>query len=342
VGGTSVTPGAGRVRVPYCSPVRTERRSIQRDRGPVLNVTFYGVRGSTPCASDDLARYGGNTACVVLDERGQAPIVLDLGTGLRFFGLDWARRNGHSDFRATALLTHLHWDHVQGIPFFAPILSEGSCIDVHGPVQDGGSLEDVVRTFLAPPYFPVGIDSLPGRIDFHETTAGEFRVGEAVVQAGWVPHCGPTLGYRVTMGGRSVAYLSDHQQPGVGSTEVDPGVLDLCRDVDLLIHDAQYDLDEFAARVDWGHCTTDYAVEVGIQSGARTLVLFHHDPSHTDDRVDQLLERAVEQSTERSGPEVVAAHEGLTIALAARRESDAADLRVRADAAASAEALVGR
>lgn len=262
-----------------------------------------------------MARYGGNTACVVLDERGQAPIVLDLGTGLRFFGLDWARRNGHSDFRATALLTHLHWDHVQGIPFFAPILSEGSCIDVHGPVQDGGSLEDVVRTFLAPPYFPVGIDSLPGRIDFHETTAGEFRVGEAVVQAGWVPHCGPTLGYRVTMGGRSVAYLSDHQQPGVGSTDVDPGVLDLCRDVDLLIHDAQYDLDEFAARVDWGHCTTDYAVEVAAQADVKRLALYHHDPSHDDEMVEDLVRKSAAVAASRGDFEVFAAAEGMVIEL---------------------------
>lgn len=278
-------------------------------------MTFFGVRGSTPCASEDLRRYGGNTACVVLDALGQDPILFDLGTGLRFFGLRWLSRDDPDAFRATALVTHLHWDHIQGIPFFGPILSEGARLDVYGPVQAGGRLDEVVRTFLAPPYFPVDVDALPGQITFRETGAGEFELGDALVRAGWVPHCGLTLGYRVTLDGRSVTYMSDHQQPGVGSTEVDPGVLDLCMGTDMLIHDAQFDLGEFAERADWGHCTTDYALEVAIQADARTLVLFHHDPCHTDDRIDELLERARSQSASRGGPEVLAAYEGLTIDL---------------------------
>lgn len=294
---------------------------IRQKRGTTLNVTFYGVRGSTPCSSRSLCGYGGNTACVVVEERGEDPILFDLGTGLRFFGLDHQRR-GTGPFRGTALVTHLHWDHVQGIPFFPPLLSPGGHLDIYAPVQDEGSLSDVVNRFLTPPYFPVGIESLPGEVAFHETEPGDFTVGSAHVRAEVVPHCGRTFGYRVEIGGRSVAYVSDHQQPGEGATDVDPAVLDLCADVDLLIHDAQFDDEEFAARSDWGHCTVDYAVEVAVRSGSSTLALFHHDPSHTDARIDGLLERARRLSAERGGVEVVAAYEGLTVSLPGVPETD--------------------
>jgi ribonuclease BN (tRNA processing enzyme) len=273
------------------------------------------VRGSTPCSDERLARYGGNTACVVVEEAGHDPIVFDLGTGLRFYGVDGCRCSAAEPFRGTALVTHLHWDHVQGIPFFAPLLCEGAELDLYAPAQVGEPLGDVVRGFLSPPYFPVEVDALPGEIRFHDTEPGTFLIGEAQVTAAWVPHVGPTLGYRVELGGRSVAYVSDHQQPGVGSTEVDPAVVELCRDVDVLIHDAQFDDEEFAQRTDWGHCTVEYAVEVAAQSGCSTLVLFHHDPSHHDGRVDELLVDARRMAEARGVPEVVAAHEGLTLAL---------------------------
>jgi ribonuclease BN (tRNA processing enzyme) len=278
------------------------------------------VRGSTPCSDERLARYGGNTACVVIDHPGHQPIVFDLGTGLRFFGMSLAETCAGSEapgpFRGTALVTHLHWDHVQGIPFFAPLLCNGAELDLYAPTQPEHSLSEVVRGFLSPPYFPVAVEALPGDIRFHDTAAGTFGVGDAVVRSAWVPHVGPTLGYRVELDGRSVAYVSDHQQPAVGSTDVDQAVLDLCRDADVLIHDAQFDAAEFAQRSDWGHCTVEYAVEVAAQAGCRTLVLFHHDPSHHDDRVDELLAEARSIAEHRGVPEVIAAHEGLTISLA--------------------------
>lgn len=280
-----------------------------------MNVTFYGVRGSTPCSGDDLRRYGGNTACVVVEERGQDPILFDLGTGLRFYGLAH-QAAGVGAFRGDALLTHLHWDHVQGIPFFPPLLAPGGRLRVHAPAQDGEPLAERIRQFLSPPYFPVTVDALPGEITFHDIEPGAFHLGDAVVHTAWVPHCGPTFGYRVDLAGRSIAYVSDHQQPGIGATEVDPAVLGLCSGVDVLVHDAQFDDAEFAARSDWGHCTVDYAVEVAAQAGARMLVLFHHDPSHTDDRLDDLVRRARSLAATRGVDEVVAASEGLTIALA--------------------------
>jgi len=272
------------------------------------------VRGSTPTSGESLRRYGGNTACVVIEEPDHEPILLDLGTGLRFYGVEH-QSSGGGPFRGTALVTHLHWDHVQGIPFFAPLLSGGAELDLHAPVQAGEPLADVVRGFLSPPYFPVELEALPGQIRFHDTEPGRFRVDDATVTAAWVPHVGPTFGYRVERDGRSVAYVSDHQQPTAGPTVVDPAVLELCRDVDLLIHDAQYDDDEFALRSDWGHCTVDYAVEVAAQAGVHTLVLFHHDPSHTDTRVDELLDHASRRAEPRGVEEVIAAHEGLTLAM---------------------------
>lgn len=272
------------------------------------------MRGSTPTSGESLRRYGGNTACVVIEEPDHEPILLDLGTGLRFYGVE-QQSSGGGPFRGTALVTHLHWDHVQGIPFFPPLLSPGGHLRIYAPAQVGEPLGDRVRHVLSPPYFPVSIDALPGRIDFHDTEPGEILVGDAIVRAAWVPHCGPTLGYRVELGGRSVAYVSDHQQPGIGATEVDAAVVDLCAGADVLIHDAQYDGDEFVLRSDWGHCTVDYAVEVAAQAGVHTLVLFHHDPSHTDTRVDELLDHASRRAELRGVEEVIAAHEGLTLAM---------------------------
>jgi len=280
-----------------------------------VQVTFYGVRGSTPCACDGTRRYGGNTSCVVVTHPGMDPVVFDLGTGLRYFGHDLAGGGlapGES-FQGTALVSHLHWDHVQGVPFFKPWLCEGSRLDVYGPAQEDGSLEDAVRSFIRPPYFPVTIDDLPGQVTITEAPE-VFTLGPAEVRTAPVPHIGPTLGFRLTVGGTSVAFVPDHQQPGPGSTYVDPVVLELCAGADLLIHDAQFDNDEFLTKADWGHCTVEYAVEVAAQAGVRRLALFHHDPSHGDGRVDELLAAARDCAGDRV-EEVIAASEGLTVAL---------------------------
>lgn len=275
-----------------------------------MDVTFFGVRGSTPCSSDAVKRYGGNTSCVAIERPGREPIIFDLGTGLRFFGV---QRVHDEPFRGHALLSHLHWDHVQGIPFFTPLLCEGARLDVHGPPQEHLSLEEAVRCFVAPPYFPVGIEQLPCEIVFHEVDGETFHIDDAEVRSTLVPHIGPTLGFRVTVEGVSIAYVSDHQQPGVGAREVDPEVVDLCEGVDLLIHDAQFDDLEFSMRSDWGHCTVDYAVEVAARAGVKALALFHHDPSHSDAHLDELLGDASTKAAARGVHEVIAAHEGLTI-----------------------------
>lgn len=274
------------------------------------SVTFYGVRGSTPCACESSRRYGGNTSCVVVQPQQHPPIVLDLGTGLRFYGLD----GDHDEpFNATALVTHLHWDHVQGIPFFGPLLAEGSMLDVYAPEQGTEALEDTMKRFLSPPYFPVGVSDLPGEIRFNELAEASFEVPGATINSAWVPHKGPTLGYRIETDDTSIVYISDHQQPGVSDLRVTDEVLELCDGADLLIHDAQYDELEFAVRADWGHCTVDFAVEVAARAGVGTLALFHHDPSHTDTRIDELTTAAAARGQRLGVGEVMAAREGVSI-----------------------------
>lgn len=280
----------------------------------MVEVSFFGVRGSTPCSCETNRRYGGNTSCAVVRGDGFDPIVLDLGTGLRFWGL---QHGCGAPFRATALVSHLHWDHVQGLPFFTPIHRPGGRLDIVGPRQeDGRSLREAFDSFVNPPYFPVGIDDLAGELSFETVERDHFEVGRARVTALPVPHIGPTAGYRLEVDGVVIAYVSDHQQPAPGSTDVADEVLELCRGADLVIHDAQYTEDEFAVKHDWGHCTIDYAVEVAAQAGARSLALFHHDPSHDDDTMDRLTDHAVRVAGPRTSLEsVVAAAEGMVIRL---------------------------
>lgn len=290
----------------------TVRRTSKGGGG--VRLTFWGVRGSTPSPCEENHRYGGNTSCVALEAAGEPPIVFDLGTGLRAWG-----RNvqGDAAVHVTALLTHLHWDHIQGLPFFGPVLRPGSRLDVYGPCHDGESLAEAIDGLVRPPYFPVFVRDLLGDIRFHDTGDADFAVGNAKVRSRLVPHIGATCGYRVDWDGASVAYVSDHQSPLVAGGEamtVADSVLELADGVDVLVHDSQYWPDEWQQKSHWGHCSVDYAVEVARQAGARRLVLFHHDPSHDDEEVDRMLAHA----SRRVGgalEEVIAAAEGLTISL---------------------------
>ena len=279
----------------------------------MLDITFYGVRGSTPCSGPAVARYGGNTSCVVVGVADEPPIICDLGTGLRDFGVE--ADGGSEPFQATALVTHLHWDHIQGLPFFTPVLRPGARLDVIGPIQEGGSLEEAFAAAICPPMFPIPLADLPGRLRFEERCNGELTIGSASVSVFPVPHVGPTNGYRIEAGGSSVAYVSDFQQPvgGAGPSPVPAGLVDRLRGVDVLIHDAQYDPEEFAQKSTWGHCTVAYAVEVARAAEVGRLVLYHHDPLHDDDWID----RATEDANRWAGGdfEVLAAAEGLRIRL---------------------------
>lgn len=275
-----------------------------------MELTFYGVRGSCPCPSEANRRYGGNTACVALAEEDGPPIIFDLGTGLRAFG---ETQPVDGSFVGTALVTHIHWDHVQGLPFFPPADRDGARLDIYGPQQDEGSLADLFDGFMRPPYFPVTCADLRGDIRFHEVLKDEILIGPAKVTVRPVPHNGPTVGYRVAWDGRVITYISDHQAP-LGLDSVADSVIELAQGADVLIHDAQYTRSEFEEKSHWGHCTVDYAVRVAAEAGARKLALFHHDPSHGDERMDELLVEAAALG-EPHGLEVLAAFEGLRLVL---------------------------
>lgn len=282
-----------------------------------MTASFYGVRGSTPCHGPNIVRYGGNTSCVAIQVPGAEPILLDLGTGLRYFG---AEQPKGVPFTGTCLVSHLHWDHIQGLPFFTPLLTEGAEVTIHAPMQDdGSSVEEVFRNTIRPPLFPIDLSMLPGSIAFDEVGDSDFVIdggpaGEISVKSRIIPHVGTTVGYRIDWNGGSVAYLSDHQQPCDGTMAATEGALELCRDVDLLIHDAQYSVEEFAAKCDWGHCTMGFAVWLAAEAGAKRLALFHHDPSHDDDLLDGLIAEARFDGESR-GVDVFGAAEGMTVAI---------------------------
>lgn len=289
--------------------VRQGAASLQRIEGAAIGITFYGVRGSTPCHGPEVTRYGGNTSCVAVDVPGHDPIMFDLGTGARYYGIDRCSAIS-TPFRGTCLLSHLHWDHVQGLPFFPPLLRLGNELDVYAPTPDTHETVDhVVAEMLCPPLFPVGVKDFPATIRFHDLGDDRFTLGEVTVTSRSIPHIGNTLGYRLDWNGRSVAYLSDHQQPGIDTFEMTDNVAELCDGVDLLIHDAQYTRTEFQRRADWGHCTIDYAIWVAREAGARTIALFHHDPMH-DDRMLDMVEGLCRR---HRVPNVVVAREGLTL-----------------------------
>jgi phosphoribosyl 1,2-cyclic phosphodiesterase len=260
-------------------------------------------------------RYGGNTACVAVDVGEPTPIILDLGTGLRALGdtLQTGAVLGGEPLEITALLTHLHWDHLIGLPFFVPAQRDGGRMTVYGPRQQGPSFPEMVDKMVQPPFFPVQMEDLVGCFDFVEVADDDLAIGPAKVRVRQVPHVGTTLGFRVEVDGVSVAYLSDHQQPDDGG--VARGALELCDGADLVIHDAQYTDAEFEAKRTWGHCTVDYALRVAAESGAKRLALFHHDPTHDDDHVDSMLDRALGLPDASRLDAVVAAAEGLTLDL---------------------------
>jgi len=283
-----------------------------------MHVNFWGVRGSTPCDGHQFDRYGGNTSCVEIAAEGHDPVLLDLGTGIRNYGEQLAVDGRSQGFRGTVLLTHLHWDHIQGLPFFAPVATGSGSLAIYGPAQEEGALSDVFRGVMSPPYFPITPEELLGDVAFEDVSADDFAVDGAKVRARWIRHTDPTLGFRVEIEGASVAYLSDHG-PGTVPDDPDdfipPDVLDLCDGVDLFIHDAQHTTEEYVTKRSWGHCTIEYAVHVAREAGARRLALFHHCPTHGDDRLDTILHDAQEFSACIGGPEVVAASDGLRLTL---------------------------
>ncbi len=257
----------------------------------VMQVTFHGVRGSTPAPGADFVRVGGNTSCVAVAAGDGAPaLVLDAGTGLRRLAATLAG----APFRGTILLTHLHWDHVQGLPFFAPGDRDDARVTLLMPAQ--GEPEDVLARAMSPPHFPIGPDGLRGDWTFGGLPPGEHTIEGFTVLAAEVPHKGGrTFGYRVADGTRTFAYVPDHgprrEGPGPdGLGARHEQILALAKGVDVLVHGAQFTLGEAERAAHFGHATVDYALALAEDAGVGRLVLFHHDPARTDAAVDALVE----------------------------------------------------
>ena len=285
-----------------------------------MRITYFGVRGSCPCSSDQQRRYGGNTSCVLVEVDDEPPLVLDMGTGLRALGhhLNAALVPTGRPLRGNCLLTHLHYDHVLGTPFFPPMRDPGALLEIYGPSQADDSLQSTMAGMVKPPFFPVHMSDFRGELRYHDLNGrDEFQLGGITVRARTIAHIGNTLGFRIEADGASVAYLPDHQAP-VDRTTVSTEVLELCEGVDLLIHDSQYTEDEFVELFDWGHSTPAYAVHVANVAGAKRLDMFHHDPGHTDRQLDAMLRSARQVAQSTGKVQVNAAKEGGTFDLRKR------------------------
>lgn len=252
----------------------------------------------------------------MIDIEGDEPLIVDLGTGLRALGdvLSKGVRALGTPLHATALLTHLHFDHILGLPFFGPLHDPGARLTVHGPAQPKGSLKDALHAAVQPPVFPIHMEQFRGEIITVDTKDEDFSIGSAKVMARAIPHSGSTLGYRIEAEGRSMAYLSDHQAP-LDRRTVPDAVLELCQGVDLLVHDGQYTDDEFSAKADWGHSTAAFAVHVAAEAQAKRLMLSHHDPSHNDRDIDRILMLARRLPEAKAIEEVSSAHESQSVDL---------------------------
>jgi phosphoribosyl 1,2-cyclic phosphodiesterase len=256
-----------------------------------MRVLFCGVRGSTPAPGADFVAVGGHTSCVAISRGRAAPsLVLDAGTGLRRLteALDGAA------FRGTILLTHLHWDHTQGLPFFAAGDRDDARVTLAMPAQ--GPAEPVLARAMSPPHFPIGPDGLLGSWRFVGVEPGEHDIEGFAVLAAEIPHKGGrTFGYRIVEDGRAgLAYLPDHGPLGAGPGPDGLGArhdaaLALAGRVDVLVHGGQFTIDQAERAADFGHATVEYAVRLAEEAGVGRLVLSHHDPSRTDAQVESIL-----------------------------------------------------
>jgi phosphoribosyl 1,2-cyclic phosphodiesterase len=277
-----------------------------------MRVTFCGVRGSTPAPGAAFLRYGGNTSCVAVQAADEpVRLLLDAGTGIAA-----ASALIEGPYDGAVLLGHLHWDHTHGLPFFAAGGMKGSQVRVMIPAQGAGP-EAVLERAFSPPHFPVTPAQLGAGWTFEGVEEGQHSIAGFDVLAREIPHKGGrAFGYRVSAGGRSLAYLSDHSPTSAGPGpdglgERHEAALALATGADLLIHDAQHRADEFPGVGYLGHASAEYAVALGREAGVRAVVLFHHAPTRTDDEVD-----AIEHSVQEPGLRVIAAFEGLVLDLA--------------------------
>jgi phosphoribosyl 1,2-cyclic phosphodiesterase len=260
-----------------------------------MKVKVWGARGSVPAPGPEMNRYGGNTSCVQMTLSDGETLILDAGTGIRSLGL--ALADGMPNINI--LLTHLHLDHIQGLMFFPPCFKTDSRITIWGPSSPESSLEHRVARYISAPLSPVEVRELPCEVSFRDTPGAEWEIGSARIRAEAVTHRGPTLGYRVTDADASVCYIPDHE-PGLGAPlkSLEPEWIsgfNLARGADLLIHDCQYTDDEYPEHIGWGHSPLTDTLTFARLTEVDRLVMFHHDPLHSDEFLDRFLGSAIDR-----------------------------------------------
>jgi phosphoribosyl 1,2-cyclic phosphodiesterase len=277
-----------------------------------MQLKVWGCRGSVPTPGPSTVTYGGNTSCVEVALDDETALILDAGTGIRALGADLVQRGTQ---RIHLFLTHLHMDHLEGLRFFAPLWDRDVTLEIHGPRSPVVSLRDRILRAFSPPLFPLDFRDVPAMVGFHDLPGDPWRLNGLTLSSDLVLHPGPTVGLRLETEHAAMAYIPDHEPAlagiaGRSSEWVSAG--GIARDVDLLLHDSQYSEDEYDTRIGWGHSSVAHAVAFGETVGAKRLVLFHHEPNHSDRDLERLEDRARELSRTNDHSPVLA-REGMVI-----------------------------
>jgi phosphoribosyl 1,2-cyclic phosphodiesterase len=279
-----------------------------------VRLTVWGCRGSVPTPGPSTVTYGGNTSCVEVALDDETALILDAGTGIRALGADLVKRGTR---RIYLFLTHLHFDHLEGLRFFAPLWDDDVMVEIHGPRSPVLSLDDRIHRAFSPPLFPLDFRDVPAKVVFHDLPGQPWRANGLTLESDLVMHPGPTVGLRLATDKSTVAYLPDHE-PALAGIEnrrtewISAGAL--AHGADLVLHDAQYFEDEYVTRIGWGHSSVAHAVAFAEAVEAKRLVLFHHEPNHSDQDLERLEDRAGELRRSLDRPPVLA-REGMVIEL---------------------------
>jgi len=278
-----------------------------------MKISLWGTRGSLAAPGADTVRYGGNTSCVSVEGQDGTWLVLDAGTGIRSLGA-----NLPSDLkRVDILLTHLHMDHLQGLPFFAPLRNPNVETHVWGPASTMLGLKSRLQRYMSPPLFPVSVRDLSPMLHFHELSIDMLEIGEFCIISQLVIHPNPTVGYRITHKEKTVTYLPDHE-PMLGAREFPRSPewtsgYALAQGADILIHDSQYSHEEYDDKIGFGHSNIVQAFEFAEMANVKNFVPFHHDPAHSDDQLDQMIAEARDEVNPKF--EITPGQEGMVLDL---------------------------
>jgi phosphoribosyl 1,2-cyclic phosphodiesterase/CheY-like chemotaxis protein len=314
-------------------PRRPEPKSVPERESVPARIRLWGVRGSIPVPGKGTVRYGGNTSCVEVRADGEI-IILDAGSGIRLLGLALDKEFGPRSMKLTLLISHTHWDHIQGLPFFSPAYNQKNLIRVLGYEGARAGLAKILASQMETPFFPVSLRQLPSHLAIEELKEMEFKVGNVEVRSKFANHPGICVGYRLATSSGSIAYFPDNEpyealklqlasRDGISEDEARDfaaaerkKMVDFLQDCDVAIMDTQYTDAEYAKHIGWGHSPVDSVVSLALDANVGTLVLFHHDPNHDDAMIDKMLEYARALVAKSGKPlEVEAAREGAEILL---------------------------